>query len=358
MNIMIDAYLDNNIGDDLMIKLLAENFSNHNFFIYSNSSVIRATYSDCSNIQIRKSEENKKDLKLIDVYLTIGGSLFQISNFRQYFGRVKKIIKLKRLKRRRVKIATLGSNLGPYTNFGKILTKSELSCNDLVTVRDQKSYEIIKKFKTVKNYHLADDIVYNIVQEPSETKDGLGISAYRSTKTDESNFETYQVFASIADDFVQRTGKKVKLFAFDSENENDLVAAHHIYQFSRSKEAIEIIPYLGNHNVFLAEFKKCEYMIAVRFHSAILSDVFKIPYIPVAYSNKMKNLMSDREFTGDVVNLEDLKKGFDTYNLVEKLVNKQGVFNAFLDSKGTSTIHFFEFENLLKKREIKMGVSK
>lgn len=102
--------------------------------------------------------------------------------------------------------------------------------------------------------------------------------------------------------------------------------------------------------MFLDKLRNCEYMIAVRFHSAILSDIFKIPFIPVAYSNKMRNLMKDRDFKGEVINLDDLNLSFDTTKIVAKFINNQGVFNDFLESKGTATRHFYEFEKILNNK--------
>ncbi len=51
-----------------------------------------------------------------------------------------KILKLIKLKNKGIKIATLGSNLGPFSSkVGTKLTEWELRQNDLVTVRDKYS---------------------------------------------------------------------------------------------------------------------------------------------------------------------------------------------------------------------------
>lgn len=50
MKIVVDAYLDNNLGDDLMIKLFADHFSEHNIYIFEDNSVVREAFKKLSKI--------------------------------------------------------------------------------------------------------------------------------------------------------------------------------------------------------------------------------------------------------------------------------------------------------------------
>ncbi|WP_339060920.1 polysaccharide pyruvyl transferase family protein [Tepidibacillus marianensis] len=177
---------------------------------------------------------------------------------------------------------------------------------------------------------------------------GLGISVYRSLNPNENNYENYKALAKIADNYITKTNKTVKLFAFDSEHENDIVAAHHIFNLAKMKENIEIIPYIGDEESFLTNFKECERMIAIRFHSAILSDIYKIPFLPIAYSNKMQNLMNDRNFTGELIKLEELTPEILIDEIVDKIISGEGLCKNFTTNQGSSNIHFKELEKLLK----------
>ena len=112
MNIIIDAYLDNNLGDDLMIKLLAGHFPRHRFFLYSNLSVVENTFRCVDNVVVKKLEERAVDLETADAYITIGGSLFQLATPRQKYCRLKKLIRLRKIHRKQTKINPLGSNYG------------------------------------------------------------------------------------------------------------------------------------------------------------------------------------------------------------------------------------------------------
>jgi colanic acid/amylovoran biosynthesis protein len=349
MNILVRAYLDNNLGDDLMIKLLVEKFPNFNFFIYTNSSMIKNTYKDYENVKVRKVKDMKNDLKMVDAFVTIGGSIFQIKTFKQHLSRFLKIMFLLSLKFRKKKVVTLGANLGPFSNkISYKLVEWELRLNNLTTVRDINSKRIIDSFRGNYNIHLADDIVYNLEWGKSLHKEGLGISTYRSSAHDENNLENYSTLAALADNYIEKTGKKVTLFAFDSETENDVVSAHHIYNFSRNKDKISIVPYLGNIKEFLDEFNKCEKIIAIRFHSAILSDILEIPFLPIIYSNKMTNFLDDNNYKGERIHLKSLNKNINIDSLVDKIISGDELYNNFKTHLQNSSIHFEEFKKLFK----------
>lgn len=353
MNIMISAYLDNNIGDDLMLKLLAARFPQHRFLLYTDKSVVANTFKDTTNIDIRKNRDWEADLDKADAYLSIGGSIFQVVNRSQKLWRIKRIRRLAKVKRHHKKIATLGSNFGPYSDkWGARLTEWELRKNDLVTVRDREALAFLDTFKGVKNYHLADDIVYNLPVDgllKGASRSGLGISVYRSTRPGEINYQNYQALAGLADAYIRKTRKKVMLFPFDSERENDLAAAHHILDLAQEKNGIEIVPYLGDDAYFLDRFSSCDVMVAIRFHSAILADICQLAFLPVIYSNKMENFLKDRDYQGISIKLEDLTKDLDLDWLADEMIGASRLFNNFTGDRHKAALHFDQLEDLLNR---------
>ena len=189
MKIAIWAYLDNNIGDDLMIKLLVEEFKDVTFYLYEDNSVLRRTFSKFDNVVLRNKSELSKDTDDIQLFLSIGGSIFNnLNTVRGKVSRLLRIRMLRKLKRKGLKMATIGCNLGPYTdNLGIRLTIAELKLNELVTVRDYSSYKILSESHKLNNFHLGDDIVYNLKNDGNSIRRGLGITAYRSVSKEENN---------------------------------------------------------------------------------------------------------------------------------------------------------------------------
>ncbi|NOU95112.1 hypothetical protein GC093_18050 [Paenibacillus sp. LMG 31456] len=353
MKVLISAYLDNNIGDDLMIKLLAKRFPEFIFYLDTNKSTVINTFNQYENIICHKFKKSNDYLRQFQIYLSIGGSLFNnINSFMGILLRVRRIIMLYRLKRNKIKLATIGCNLGPYKNkIGLLLTKIELQLNNLVTVRDSDSYEIIKKFKSVNNFHLASDIVFNYseyiyIEKRNNTK-CLGISTYRSIQNCEFNYSSYIFLAAIADKFIERTGNTVCLFAFDSENENDLSSAHHIKGISKYPEKIKIVPYLGDHKSIIDSMSQCDRFITIRFHSAILCQMLNIPFLPVVYSNKMHNYLNDEFYKGLRIPFSDMS--VDKYNvdeIIKCIIENKEIFNDFSKEKSDAIKHFDNLNNL------------
>ncbi|AQP53089.1 hypothetical protein BW732_01835 [Vagococcus penaei] len=231
-----------------------------------------------------------------------------------------------------------------------------MKINDLITVRDDYSYKLISHLN-LKSCFLIDDFVYNIAKTPyilenvekvnsNNEKYILGISAYRSPIKGDSNIASYRVLADICDNVIEKRGAKVKLFSFDSENENDLVSAFYIKKYAKHANEIEIVPYLNDEINFLNNFVSCDRIIGIRFHSLIISDVYGIPFYPISYSNKTNNFLTDIGYKGNINNYSDLE------------INKQRILSDILsdtffisNKSNNSEQHLLEFENLIRKIE-------
>lgn len=295
MKIAIDAYLDNNLGDDMMIKLFANYFSEHDIYIFNNETIIKKTFSDVPNITFCESNQYKEMLDIIDFHVTIGGSMFMLDSFRRWTQHRHRIRNARILKKRGIKSATIGFNLGPFdkNNIGLLLSKWELRYKDLITVRDQISYNLLTDGSLKSPIYLFPDIVFSKLSEKRTKRYSLGVSVYRSKNPKYDNFLNYESMATLIDHHIENIGGNVALFAFDSEDENDLVAAHYIKKLSKYKENVEIIPYLNDSDHFIEKFSQCEKIVGIRFHSSVLALKLGIPLFSIYYSNKTINLMQD-----------------------------------------------------------------
>lgn len=163
IKIVISGYLDNNIGDGLMTKLLLKNFPKQQFYHYTNKTIIKNTFKGFENLKICDLSSEKEDLKEVDIYLRIDGSIFQIQSIMQNIRRRINLCKLRGIKRSKTHIVVLGSNFdSKYKRSALKTVQKEIKLNSLTVVRDEHSYEMLKGFKRIKNYHLAYDIAYNL----------------------------------------------------------------------------------------------------------------------------------------------------------------------------------------------------
>ena len=333
MNIILQPFIDNNLGDDLMIKLFAKKFKQHKIIILSDDTLFNSGFKEEKNIIFYSPNMYEDVFKIADIHIIIGGSMFILKiqsikdavKLRYRYFESKKLKKI--AKKNNIKTAVIGANLGPFdkNNYGLMLAKYELNTKDFITVRDKYSYQTLYYSNCVNisnNVTEYPDIVYGLRKYlPSDEinkKYGLGISAYRSTNK-KQNYENYLAYAKISDEFISKTGKKVAIFSFDSEDQNDLISAYYIKEFSEYPEMIEIVPYLRNIELFLEKFSLCENFLATRFHSAILSQVYDIPFYALGYSNKMKNLMNDQNKLSYFSELKNLNK--DLNKISEKILS-------------------------------------
>lgn len=347
MKVMLFAYLDNNIGDDLMLKLLSEKFPSHEFYVYTTNSVVLNTFAQFKNFTPRCPSQRKADVDVVDAVLAIGGSIFNdLNSLRGKVARLRKILFIAKASRKGKLIATVGCNLGPYKDkLGWYLTVAELRLNSLITVRDQSSFDLLST-RSFANVHLADDIVYGLhVPVGVEPRNGLGVSAFRSTHAGENNYQNYQALAAIIDGYVEKTNKPVKLFAFDSEHENDVSAASHILNLVENKAHVELVPYLGDVAGFVEKFNQCERHVAIRFHSAILSDLMKIPFYPISYSNKMDAFVGENFPEFKISNIAELDvERMNIPAVVDCILSESTL--CYADHETNSQIHFDQLEKL------------
>jgi colanic acid/amylovoran biosynthesis protein len=291
MNILIEGYLDRNFGDDMMIRIVARQLSGCNLFIRERKKEMLLPFAGDSNIYDWHDHQNIK----IDLILRIVGSGFMVtSKFGIYYCVLNILSKLKS-KRKGLPMAAIGCNVGPFSGgFAAWLSGMEMRLYNLFTVRDSYSYNYISERVKNKAVHCYPDILFSLPDDwlsPNTGEGCLGISAYRMQNC--SNLSHYRKIAEIADDYIEKKGKKVILFAFDIEGENDLAAAYTIKSLCKNKNMVEIIAHDDDGGNIINNMARCSYFIPIRLHSCILAIKIGIPFIPIIYSKKTDFILDD-----------------------------------------------------------------
>ena len=155
MKIYARAYLTENLGDDLFIKILTDRYKKHQFYsisrgfknytkgnlkVYSNPIL----FDIIEEFKLEKYLSNKCDLAI-----SIGGSMYMENEkyIKDYsFGKNKYYV--------------LGSNFGPYKTQGYYNKVYDFFKNaEDVCFREEYSYNL---FKDLPNVRYASDIVFNL----------------------------------------------------------------------------------------------------------------------------------------------------------------------------------------------------
>lgn len=308
MNALIDVYLDNNLGDEIMGEILINFLQNkgircyllaNNDFTYSN---FIDKFSDVAIIDA-VSKNNMKENN-IDLYIRIGGSMFPHNTAKEGVFRYHTLYKYKMMKKNGVKIYILGCNVGPFiSSIGVRATKGIIKLANLVTCRDNETFEFISKIKN-KDYYVFPDIVFSrkdLIRSVKRQDDLLGISVYMGYTRNliKHNLAYSNMMVNIVNRYFEnKPNGKVKLFVFNSGYNSDYPTAHRIYNSIKHKNRVEIIDFNGDVDSFMDEYNKCSVMIGTRFHSIVLSILCNIPTLPVIYSNKTRNILNDLKYKG------------------------------------------------------------
>lgn len=315
MNILLDVYLDRNLGDDLMIRQTAEKLKQHKLFVRADDFSKLLAFRELKNISVYSGEE-------VQAIVTVGGSMFELGSTGMIINRLKTTVKeLKGYRRNGKKLATIGCNLG-YVNrrLAEFAVREQLKQSQLVTLRDTKSAEKLKKIGVEAKCF--PDMLFCCEMPQAAEKSGLLISAYRSVSRPENNFECFKKYAETADKYIERTGGKVTLAAFDCESENDISAAYTIKLLMKYPENAEIIAYAGNCEPILKAVSSASCVLGTRFHSIVLALVAGVPVLPVSYSDKTAGMLEDLGYDG--FSLEHSKLGnADAGEIAERLLNHE-----------------------------------
>ncbi|MGL5703248.1 MAG: polysaccharide pyruvyl transferase family protein [Cetobacterium sp.] len=320
--ILIKAYAQMNLGDDLFIKMLCERYKETEFYLYATPEYENLKGIDTENLNILYNDTFAKkilfrlgrkfgipnileDLKAreLDGVVNIGGSIFIENDFSEEDFKVRE---------RNLDFGKnyfiLGANFGPYKNegFRDMYHEFFKSCKD-VCFRERYSYEL---FEELENVRYGNDIVFSLKMEPNGVENYVLFSiVLPSGRPGFTGIESeyFNRLKTLTLDII-KSGKKVKFMSF-CQGERDEEAISKLLNMIPNEQHKHITKYLyrGDINEALDIINKAESVVATRFHAMILGFVFKKPVFPITYSKKMTNVLEDLDFKGNFASLDNLK---------------------------------------------------
>ncbi|MGF9741820.1 polysaccharide pyruvyl transferase family protein [Priestia megaterium] len=323
--VMIYAYTQFNLGDDLFIKVLCERYPKTNFVLYAPSRY-KITFKEIKNITFYPSDSiitrgvnylfrrlglneviRRVLVRRCNAVVQIGGSLFiQGDNWKGVLEHTKA------MKPKDKPFYLLGTNFGPYKNNDFYESYKDVFGDYTdICFRDQYSYDL---FKDLNNTRLADDIIFQLkTQKNQKQENNIIISVIKpSIRKHLSQYDEvyYDKIKDIAIYFIKK-GYYVTLMSF-CELEGDKEAVGKIVDLipSEFSERVKKHYYTTNIEDTLNVMAQSSFIVATRFHSMILGWVFNKPVFPIVYSEKMTNVMKDVGFKGfytDFKNINNVK---------------------------------------------------
>lgn len=356
MKIYVKAFIDKNLGDDLMIVQLLENSPDIDFYIYCEShqvpfyTELLKSYSNYVFTQVELWKIHNFGVGFFDSILLIGGSVLQGNRNRGCFYRFRNTMTILSAKLFGTKYIILGCNVGPFINkFTELFVKLELFSANLITTRDQASYDFIEKIVGRREVYLFSDILmdfkndYNVSFNPDGSR--LGISVLNSTNENICNQKIRNFFAELIDLYIQKTNASVTLFAFDSGKQNDHEEASKTLELVKNKERVEIITHNEDYLALPHALSKCSILIGVRFHAIVLGLSMGVPLIPAIYSNKTENFLNDIGYNKKKIDIRNIE-AYNVETLVEYIM-KNDESKVFELNKNSAVGHMSTFRDYL-----------
>lgn len=347
--VFLKAYLSKNLGDDMFIKYISSRYPETPFLINTNFDYddILATTPNVRNVGILPRFIDRVFNKLVrqmpidrsirascSALVHIGGSIFiEPTNFKPEPPRSPN-----------KRTFYIGPNFGPYKTEAFYEHSRVLLSNAIdVCFRDSYSYEL---FKDLTNARLAPDILFSYPYYPKKTEgEGVGISIISLSNRPDIKAHAESYYDSIAEAIkkCRAANLSAKLFSF-CRVEGDMIAIDEVLKRVGS-ESVSVVSYDGDIASFLDEFNSCKYIIASRFHAMVIGWSLEKIVLPIVYSKKLMNVISDVGFSGNVCELltDDFK--FDD-SLLEKCLANEPLPNIEL-YRSQAEEHFKAFDEFI-----------
>ncbi len=327
-NVLISGYYGfNNTGDEAMIETMSTLLAKRDCALIVLSSNPEKT-KEAYNVQAYnryKLSEIIKAIRLSDIVVSGGGTLFQDVTSKKSIWYYLGIIKIAQLFRKKICIAYQG--MGPLsTKLYKKMTKNVLNKKSVkvIGLRDNQAIEYAKKIGIKENkISFSSDMIF-MMQPPAKERcekilrdnvhnfvEGqklIGFSIREWKDKDRTD-----ALAKVADQLVEKYNARIVFFPFHKPKDAEIskIVMHKMQQ----EDKAVLMPNRYLPSEILGTMGMMDVNIGVRLHSLIFSAVMNVPTVGISYDPKIDGFL-------DMIDLTPIC----TYETIEpeKIVNEVG----------------------------------
>lgn len=244
-----------------------------------------------------------KDLKEADILISGGGSLLQdvtsLKSLIYYLGVIFTALILQK------KVEIFAQGIGPINSkIGQILTKFALKQAKTITVRDEKSQELLKSWGIESE--LVQDPVFNLELPIKNLKGTVGIQLRNFPAVSDSFLE------NLADNVIKYfSDKNIQILSLQDSVDFEICEKFDsILKLKKQDLKTEVLKNLSANDVF-EKISDLEYLIAMRFHANVAGIKSKVKTLAINYDIKVEKLA--KEYNLPIINLSqaDFSKEFE-----------------------------------------------
>lgn len=317
-----------NIGDEAILKgikaLLKQVFPESEIVVFGRGMLFSFGFRSFFRAMFKLELWSKplQALRSCDIFILGGGGLFTdeemffVPIFWALHGFAALLLKKP--------LICLGISVGPLNKLNQVIVKNLFLKAKLIIVRDQRSFELLKKWGIDKVYKTSDLALYlsgiakNSGREPVDgRKNYIIISARRFRNLDE---KLYTILAQFCDAAIAKYGLQIRLIPFQNEAQNDAYVLNKIFEQMQHREHVFVHDFNENIDDLINVFANAELVIGMRLHAGILSLIAGTPFIPLSYMQKVNDFW--REFEIELLDIQKLRLD-DLLNIFQKIYNNR-----------------------------------
>lgn len=285
--ILISGYYGfDNYGDEAILSVLLSHLKGNEITVLSANPKKTASMHKVNAINSFNPELIMKKLNDFDVLISGGGSLLQnvTSNksLLYYCGLIFMFASLKK------DVIIFAQGIGPINGFwGKFIAKRALKKCKYISVRDEKSLELLKSWG-IKQAKLVCDPIFDLQLPERHKTRKIGIQLRKfHTLTDELFDEIIKQIA------LKFSDREIELISFQ-DSEDVGISQVFINKLKKKNPTanVKLIQNLTNEQI-IQRVSEYDYLIAMRFHACLLGLKYGIKTLAISYDPKVENLAKD-----------------------------------------------------------------
>jgi colanic acid/amylovoran biosynthesis protein len=345
--ILVRTYTNENLGDDLFLKILFEKYPQTDFLLIVSLKKYRkweTVYKNVNTVYFHLNIFERIIMKVASIFESEYGSMYLLKKYNNFFSSLKNRIDAyiyiggSLFKQRHAGISIedklnkmittilfdkpkyiLGANFGPlieekYLHYYQSIFEQYTD----ICFRDHYSYNL---FKSLPNVRCETDTVFCInINNIKKEEGSIGFSLINLVdRLELCKYSTIytNTILKLINHFSFGNYRTIYFFSFCKKEGDEEVIKKIFKKLSPSiKRKVKIVKYRGEINTFLFEYMKVEFMFTTRFHAMILSLIANQRIYPFVYSDKMTNILEDLKYGNKYSNINNIK---DVDNIIEEL---------------------------------------
>ncbi len=355
MKIILEAFFDNNFGDDLFIDTVFGRYPDAEFYAFWDTlhPAVLNKVQVMDRLHIRPGNCRIMEEEHFDGYIMVGGDVFM--NFGNYRER---IIRMEAIKKQGGFVALLGFNLyEEYCEETLESLRTIMGLADVILPRDMATVERLRTIVPDLEVGCTADMAFTAEYDTAKTddRDILGIAPRRKYEATDAQHAAYCAgMAAVADGWLEAHPMGIARFlAFSAGAFDDAAVSREIIALMKHGSRTEIITHTGDIAAFLEQLKNCTAMLPTRFHGLVFALIYKIPFVAVTYEVKLHQLMDELHYNGLRLPYGEALSEETVARAVKELDVQQVDGNALAAYSKKAELFFARVDELMAERRAK-----